>query len=820
MSSAAAGVAANENVDLALPPAIKRIKHVNIDNENYSNDPGNNDTNITRLKKNLLAQFGLNTNCDLFNALLRETGSVIAGGSMLSTVINFYVRDYDIYVPCKHIKTFMTRLKPLIYRTSLAESKGKCKITRASKYCRSFLKRNGIRKIYTISPSKNLLTDPETSMMDIMAVRNKRNILDVVTNFDLTFCQVWYDGTSIYASHPEHISTRVGYLQGEYVPLYIMGNRFLRHRVSKYTSDRYKIPDFKLPELGAWHTTISRPANKQFEVKFDYDFDSLLINNSSTKSFCIPKNDRDEDSYYTKWFYTELLYFILYGKKERFDTRNKGLFDGGNVVRNLERLISQQTCMREDDGYDSEDYEDDENLKKLVTEKFLVNNDTLSIESKVSHLKYEFLYALTKVFADDIILEDDMTVRDTLEVVEGLQPYYNWTKTYVVRNGICPLEGDELPVWDLHEHKPEDAMCESAIASYLTAHINDEDKLLPSGEINIKCYVAECTKRLTHSEIASIITDGKLLQKLRAPPKLSAKLNTGLHISLLTNSKSTTDGWGDIYHSCICPFCLAQEERSAGCLYMTHKYNPKYASPSCQPHNVIRELIQKYDTFGKRLDKQERNANPGGFHTPGKLEFCVECSRPCWNHKHFTLDGTGFEPPIMVPGPNPVPDYAACPVGRTEAIARLLAIHKVMAEQEFDNDFEQRKACALAADIAPSDPVLMARAAEIFAKTPDTRTEQNLEVFQVAPAGNANGNASGSEAEAAANAAVALNNAAAAALANANNEGKEEEGEAEGQQGGAKLKHTNKQTRRKGRQHRKALKYITIKYKTRSRRNI
>jgi hypothetical protein len=467
-----------------------------------------------------------------------------------------------------------------------------------------------------------------------------------------------------------------------------------------------------------------------------------------------------------------------------------------------------------------------------------------------------------------------MTVDDTLEYTTiGYKPYYKWAKAYILRNGICPLEADELHVWDLHEHKAEDAMCESAIASYLTNHISDEDKLLPDGRISIKCYVAECTKRLSEYEIATIINNADLLKKLRTPPKLSPKLNTGLHISLLTNSKSTTDGWGDIYHSCICPFCLAQEERYDGCLYMTHKSNPQYPSPYCQPHNVIRELLQKYDTIGKRLDREERNANPGGFHTPGKLEFCVECSRPCWNHKHFTLDGSGFEPPIMVPGPNPVPNYAACPIGRTEAIARLLAIHKVMAEQEFDNDFEQRKACALAADKAPTDPVLMARAAEIFAKTANTRTEQNLEVFQASPAAvaaaaaaaaaanpnvmpplanafaNPNGvanvappaliipplnannwnisenEAEGSEANAQQLAAEAAHHAELAALNNnTNDEGKnqnENEEQKENEQEGGKLKHKNKNTRRKGRRGEKnsihKVKYIKIKYKTRSR---
>jgi hypothetical protein len=57
---------------------------------------------------------------------------------------------------------------------------------------------------------------------------------DVVQNFDLTFCQVWYDGDAVYATHPDHVKNKVGYLQGDYVKLYLRKNHFLRRRVQKY----------------------------------------------------------------------------------------------------------------------------------------------------------------------------------------------------------------------------------------------------------------------------------------------------------------------------------------------------------------------------------------------------------------------------------------------------------------------------------------------------------------------------------------------------------------------------------------------------------
>jgi hypothetical protein len=64
-----------------------------------------------------------------------------------------------------------------------------------------------------------------------MAVRNARSPLDVVQNFDLSFCQIWYDGKGVWATHPEHVKTKSGILQGDYVKVLLEhNNKFLKRR--------------------------------------------------------------------------------------------------------------------------------------------------------------------------------------------------------------------------------------------------------------------------------------------------------------------------------------------------------------------------------------------------------------------------------------------------------------------------------------------------------------------------------------------------------------------------------------------------------------
>lgn len=169
--------------------------------------------------------------------VLKDNGAIISGSSILASLVpggDEWLVDYDMYVPIPNDKTL---------HTTIQQALGEYKIWKqhkSSSYCTSFMKRNGIRTVvnyYTERPE----SEGGNMAIDIMAVRKKTTPLQVVQNFDLTFCQVWYDGTDVWATHPQHIQTMTGYLQGDYVPVYLSGNRFLKRRMAKYVLRGFKV---------------------------------------------------------------------------------------------------------------------------------------------------------------------------------------------------------------------------------------------------------------------------------------------------------------------------------------------------------------------------------------------------------------------------------------------------------------------------------------------------------------------------------------------------------------------------------------------------
>ena len=80
--------------------------------------------------------------------------------------------------------------------------------------------------------------------IDIIVVdTEKTTVEDVVSNFDLSFCEIWYDGTGIKLgkTDPEEILQKKGFLQGEYVQSLINGNSFIKDRVAKYKGRGFSI---------------------------------------------------------------------------------------------------------------------------------------------------------------------------------------------------------------------------------------------------------------------------------------------------------------------------------------------------------------------------------------------------------------------------------------------------------------------------------------------------------------------------------------------------------------------------------------------------
>jgi hypothetical protein len=149
-----------------------------------------------------------------FITLIKETGSLIAGGFLLHALHdelthdnsvkprqrqrgfrrNLIRPDIDIYVPMEHANRFITELidgtaaAPAILSDDYYFQVGAFKSTM---YCQSFLRRNGIQTIYNIvvnnAPNAPHARIEKLIEFDIMIVRSNRTPLQVVNNFDLTF---------------------------------------------------------------------------------------------------------------------------------------------------------------------------------------------------------------------------------------------------------------------------------------------------------------------------------------------------------------------------------------------------------------------------------------------------------------------------------------------------------------------------------------------------------------------------------------------------------------------------------------------------------
>ena len=158
----------------------------------------------------------------LTNAII-DAGAVIAGGGVLSAFVGFFVKDIDIYCNIGRAEALMNRLKSIGFSIIQAHL--------SPAYDQSFFRKNNILARF----HWRYKNDPVFISIDVMVIPDTVNVETVVQNFDLTFCEIWYNGTEIKSSHPIDILTRHGRLRDEYAETYsVYNNKFIRKRIEKY----------------------------------------------------------------------------------------------------------------------------------------------------------------------------------------------------------------------------------------------------------------------------------------------------------------------------------------------------------------------------------------------------------------------------------------------------------------------------------------------------------------------------------------------------------------------------------------------------------
>ena len=184
---------------------------------------------------------------NLLSQILQECNAVIAGGSVLSAYTDSELNDIDIYVNKKNAVELKNKIRALGYTNIFMGSI-------QTQYDNSFFIKNNIIARFPIATNGYSIWNSNTqTYMDIIIVSDNVNVLQVVNNFDLTFCEIWYDGIHVHAADPKGVLEKKGYLKKDYVEkLLTCFNTFTIKRMEKYEEKGFQItydPSVKLSEI-------------------------------------------------------------------------------------------------------------------------------------------------------------------------------------------------------------------------------------------------------------------------------------------------------------------------------------------------------------------------------------------------------------------------------------------------------------------------------------------------------------------------------------------------------------------------------------------
>jgi len=168
-----------------------------------------------------------------FNEILKSHKALIAGGCVLSAYTGFDMNDIDIYVHQSYASSMFSKLNSLGFNVESSNV--------APSYDASFLKKNNIqtRLNLLLRYGENYVDAIE---IDLMIIPSHIPLVNVILNFDLSFCKIWYNGTSVYANNLIEIEKKEGYLGKDYVhKLFTELNTFTWFRLKKYIKRGFKI---------------------------------------------------------------------------------------------------------------------------------------------------------------------------------------------------------------------------------------------------------------------------------------------------------------------------------------------------------------------------------------------------------------------------------------------------------------------------------------------------------------------------------------------------------------------------------------------------
>jgi hypothetical protein len=424
-----------------------------------------------------------NTSVEIFNklndALLTEK-AYIAGGSVLSCYsgLNFKTDDLDIYINQSNFNNFIIKLSKL-YKFATDKYNGSAQRTDTSvlrknhylapPYDNSFFKKNHILfRVRGIS-----YTNIKIPAIDIIVIPDEINILDVLSNFDLTICEIWYNGRTVNGTNLADIQNKVGYLRKEYIDsLFKHLNTFIIKRIKKYRERGFKI-EYDIPPSTTYTLSISKTKNvtnptewviKKFLTIFSSDivFNKIYLRTIGKSSnpnsllhpyhSLIPKQNKDIKyliflNSFNKLDNFELLlenlskYFLVKNPQKFVNKTLRYLYkylqyrDNTIYKKYIEDLTDLRDTFENLSSF-SPEFEFEGKFKCIeVMQKYIPTYDDTAIIDKVNKSEYEKLKIKNDNKCYDIILVDDTELDEYFKNDEILFVFNNkffcYSKTYL-----------------------------------------------------------------------------------------------------------------------------------------------------------------------------------------------------------------------------------------------------------------------------------------------------------------------------------------------------------------------------------------------------
>ena len=184
--------------------------------------------------------------------LLQTHKAKISGGFLLKAMGKFEggdpSYDMDVYVPHASVEPFRTEMGKLFL--GRIPTPADYSQINASGGPTSFFTKNGIvsvRKHHRGAKAENTYEE-----MDIVEANDTTSPINIIKNFDLTFCENWYDGKNVWLTHADHVEKKHGFLENHYLELLYINKPQTIGRIKKYAGRGFRVsihnPITKKPE--------------------------------------------------------------------------------------------------------------------------------------------------------------------------------------------------------------------------------------------------------------------------------------------------------------------------------------------------------------------------------------------------------------------------------------------------------------------------------------------------------------------------------------------------------------------------------------------